>query len=1124
MTQIRCIASALLIVLGCGLSASAQNAPIADAKGFQHGHSYFTKMPFESVNTANGALVLTFTDLELPGNAGRSLKFQRTFNSKDFYWTFGIAGLPLWVRDDPWPQPPISTGIAAYTGDGAEHMFGTGAYEYPNNYIESTRITFTDQFWRYDRSTRLLSMPDGSRNQYNADGKLLTHTDPFGNEVRFLWIAQNGTTPPRVQITQDLGDEERVITITMPGGPGLCILGVSGCRPVSMEVDGRTWTYTLTTAQPPQGAPWQFIGDTLITPFGGEIRYTFEDLPFPDASAPPGWRQFTRVLRTREVVDPRGESGGIWRYDYEFDGPSVANWSKETAPDGTATTHYYSYDIGTPQPSPGNNFAVGAYPARTYVMRRRTVEKAGVLLEEEDLVYKWQSIPSSRAADALPAIQSRTLTRGGRTYTTTYAYRATNYGDYHNPERVEESNNAPGASGRVITYEYASTPNGPYASPFIVGKTTLERTEVNGEAFEQRWQYDGGTLTKGFVTSHTEYGVTTTFAQHPTTQNGNVHTATKGNGAAQTVAYSWGVVSQIVTPAHTTTRVVDRFSLVRSESQGGRTTAFVYDESGRLKEMHPAGGTTPTIYTYDNTGGATVTTTRGPSVVTTTLDGFGRQVRTSDSVLVETLTKYDTWGRAKYKGEPFIGADPQVGVTIEYDGLGRVRKETHKGGAYREYTHGADTVTVRDENNRITTLTYRAFGSPEERLLVGVQDAKGGMWTYSYNALGKLSGVSGPQGVSRSWEYWLGTTLLKKETHPESGIVEYQDYDDAGNLTQKKDAKNVVWTYTYDGNDRVQTINAGGRITTFTYEDGSDKRRTTVVDGVTTELSYDAAGRLRSRTDVVDGHALQVDLEYDSRDNLEYVTYPSARRVKYTYDSGNRIQTITNDRTGAVYAQNFTYHATGNLTGYLTGNGLATTIGYDPNRYWVSSIGGVVQLGYQYDDVGNVRYITKSAVTDEFRYDELDRLDLAIMQTPGTIDFDYDANGNPASSNYVPQSGNPFRLQSAFGASIGYDSNGNMTSNGSSTFTFGTRNLMDAAQVGAVTAQFVYDADEWRLKKRVVTSTTTTSYFTRGGTGQLLMEWTRAGSIDTMKDYIYAGARLIASVLANGRPVGVAAP
>src|SRR6185369_2367337 len=61
--------------------------------------------PWESIDTASGNIILTFTDLELPGNNGRLLRFQRVFNNaypSPYFpgprWRFAISGVPLKVQ------------------------------------------------------------------------------------------------------------------------------------------------------------------------------------------------------------------------------------------------------------------------------------------------------------------------------------------------------------------------------------------------------------------------------------------------------------------------------------------------------------------------------------------------------------------------------------------------------------------------------------------------------------------------------------------------------------------------------------------------------------------------------------------------------------------------------------------------------------------------------------------------------------------------------------------------------------------------------------------------------------------------------------------------------------------
>src|SRR5438093_5416755 len=103
----RRVTIAVLIAVAVGVTTvHAQNDPdpVADAKGFQQNRDYFSQEPFEYVDPGTGSLVLSFTDLVLPGNAGRDLKFIRTYNSKEVggLWTFGLGGLVMTALDS-WP-------------------------------------------------------------------------------------------------------------------------------------------------------------------------------------------------------------------------------------------------------------------------------------------------------------------------------------------------------------------------------------------------------------------------------------------------------------------------------------------------------------------------------------------------------------------------------------------------------------------------------------------------------------------------------------------------------------------------------------------------------------------------------------------------------------------------------------------------------------------------------------------------------------------------------------------------------------------------------------------------------------------------------------------------------------
>ena len=64
------------------LGATASDGAVFDERGFKPNREYFSQLPYEHIDPLTGNLLLTFTDLVLPGNAGFDLRIQRTYNSK----------------------------------------------------------------------------------------------------------------------------------------------------------------------------------------------------------------------------------------------------------------------------------------------------------------------------------------------------------------------------------------------------------------------------------------------------------------------------------------------------------------------------------------------------------------------------------------------------------------------------------------------------------------------------------------------------------------------------------------------------------------------------------------------------------------------------------------------------------------------------------------------------------------------------------------------------------------------------------------------------------------------------------------------------------------------------------
>lgn len=187
------------------------------SKGLRADRSYFSPLPFEHFDPSNGNVVLTFTDLELPGNAGRSLRFTRTYNSQSApggetpgyqhgYWTFGISGLIIKVidKDAPtqeWlPTPAVlnnaglymhSTPILVGSDGGARATFfrANPVFNSPSTQFD---VISTDGFITYHRPNGLMLYPDGIAAVYDTlcwvpappnVKHLCQYWDQYGNTV-----------------------------------------------------------------------------------------------------------------------------------------------------------------------------------------------------------------------------------------------------------------------------------------------------------------------------------------------------------------------------------------------------------------------------------------------------------------------------------------------------------------------------------------------------------------------------------------------------------------------------------------------------------------------------------------------------------------------------------------------------------------------------------------------------------------------------------------------------------------------------------------------------------------------------------------------------------------------------
>jgi RHS repeat-associated protein len=482
----------------------------------------------------------------------------------------------------------------------------------------------------------------------------------------------------------------------------------------------------------------------------------------------------------------------------------------------------------------------------------------------------------------------------------------------------------------------------------------------------------------------------------------------------------------------------------------GRTTAFTYDSAGNTTSVTRLAGTpsaVTTSFTYDPTFNKITSVTDPLGVGHTTsfsYDKAGNLIKAQDPLDPAWNLGYDGAGELTSVTDPLSNPPTQIG----YDGFGNVAQAVDPLG--RKFSRVSDAVgRARSLTNTLGQTAQYQY-SPLNQV-TQVTDSLNGQTSLSYDPNGNLLTLTDALGSGHTTTYtYDNLDRVATRQDPLHDPLESYQYDKNGNLTQFTDRRGKVTTFQYDAVNRRTFIGFGTQAgptyessITYTYDAGNRLVQAKDTTAGTITRSYDGLNRLVSEVTPQGS----VNYAYDAAGRRTSMGVSGQTTVTYSFDNANRLTQISQGSANV----SFGYDNDSRRTSLTLPNGVALNYGYDA----ASQLTGITYvLGP--NTLGNLTY----------------SYDLAGRRTG--VGGTYARANAPASASSASYNVNN-QLTNWKGATLQYDANGNLTTDGTNTYTWNARNQLVSIS-GGVSASFQYDPFGRRVSKTI------------GGTTQFLYD------------------------------------
>ena len=436
---------------------------------------------------------------------------------------------------------------------------------------------------------------------------------------------------------------------------------------------------------------------------------------------------------------------------------------------------------------------------------------------------------------------------------------------------------------------------------------------------------------------------------------------------------------------------------------------YTYDDDGNLTSVKNPDGTT-TTYTYvEGTSDVATITMPGGGQYSYTYNDNHQLTRSITATGLQTDYGYDAYGNS-------------TSVTI--------RPQNDTGAAIRsDSTYTADgnmlaSTTGGDRN----TVTYT--NDTDRSIVTAVTDAKNAVTSYSYDSMRRQTGVTGADGSSVSSVYADDYLTSLSHSGGDSSTTYNFSYGVAGLSTAVKIGE--TWTlvsnsYNTGAWTLAQQLYGNGLWWKYDYDAQTDdllRRYTNLSDtgGIGYAYTYDSRGQISK----IEKKSLTLENGAITGETLVTAEY-------YGYDAMDRLtRIVVTDGTNLISDIAWTYDADQNVTAITTrvnNNGTLRTDTY----------------AYSYDDDHRPTNTTYGSVSESITYDGYSRVTGKTVQNSGNTvlstsyayrDIDAEHTTTQVSS-----------LTSSFGGntishSYTYDANGNILSDGTTTYAYDSLNQL----------------------------------------------------------------------------------